>query len=302
MKRLMAATLLLAGCASDDPARDAASADAADSDAPAYAESYGVSADEAERRLAAQEDVGRLQEAMRDDPAFGGLYIEHEPRFRVVVLFVTEPEKNLARYTRDPLYEAAQAQYSLRTLEEGQRQLGEELERENIHFKSTSVDVKRNRVVLEVADRTEMREAAAAGRILLPGFVVIDETGGVIASPQRLGPVISFPQAKYPAGGYMQALGSGELELRNGCLRLVGAPGDGLLIVWPSMALLEERAGKISVRNPDTGAVVSVGDFIEIGGGGGGSVREQDLAEAIPETCPGPYWFAAPEWRRVDLN
>lgn len=58
-------------------------------DANSYAERFGVNLDEAVRRLQIQSKVGVLEAALaRDEQAsFAGLWLEHEPTFRVVMSF-----------------------------------------------------------------------------------------------------------------------------------------------------------------------------------------------------------------------
>jgi hypothetical protein len=62
-------------------------------DASEYAARVGVPFDEALRRLELQQGpLADLQQALERDQAdrFGGLYIEHSPRFRVVVLMTRQ--------------------------------------------------------------------------------------------------------------------------------------------------------------------------------------------------------------------
>lgn len=92
----------------------------------AYAAYAGVSREEAEQRLARQPSIGEAQVllAQHYGHVFGGLYVEHRPRYRLVVLltdaaavpsvqavladFGLEAEIRFVPYTRDEL-EAARA-------------------------------------------------------------------------------------------------------------------------------------------------------------------------------------------------
>jgi len=57
-------------------------------DAASYAEQNKVTLDEAVRRLRLQSDIGRLDETLSaQEPGFAGLWIEHQPQYRLVVRF-----------------------------------------------------------------------------------------------------------------------------------------------------------------------------------------------------------------------
>jgi hypothetical protein len=269
-------------------------------DAPAIARDMGVSVEEAERRLAAQEGAGALQARLLSDPNFAGLYIEQQPRHRVVVLFTgDDPEAQLARYTDDPLYQALPARYSHAELTQAQEDLNRAFARQHIYFMSSSTDVRANRVEFEVVDENETRAQAAQRGIAIPEMVVLRSRGGIIAEPQRLPPVQHFPQARFPAGMEMAALARGRLVLADGCLRVAAESGESSLIIWPSSALLERQGETIAVRDRLSGAVAALGDEIEIGGGGGSELDARYLTEAPPAACAGPYWYAATAWRRA---
>jgi hypothetical protein len=269
-------------------------------DAPAIARDMGVSVEEAERRLAAQEGAGALQARLLSDPNFAGLYIEQQPRHRIVVLFTgADPEAQLARYTDDPLYQALPARYSHAELRQAQEDLNRAFAREHIYFMSSSTDVRANRVEFEVVDEGETRAQAAQRGIAIPEQVVLTSRGGIIAEPQRLAPVEHFPQARFPAGMEMAALARGRLVLVDGCLRVAAQNGESSLIIWPSSALLERQGETIAVRDRISGNVVAIGDEIEIGGGGGSELDARFLTEAPPAACAGPYWYAATAWRRA---
>jgi hypothetical protein len=289
----IAVLVLLAACATAPPAPH-------HPDAPAIARDMGVSVEEAERRLVAQENAGELQERLLADPNFAGLYIEQQPRHRIVVQFTgADPEAQLARYTRDPLYVAEPARYSHAQLLQAQEELNQAFARERIYFLSSSTDVRTNRVVFEVVDETETRTLAAAKNIAIPEPVVFFARGGIIAEAQHLPPVEHFPQARFPAGAEMAALARGRLALVDGCLRIVGPDDEGSLIIWPSSALLAREGDRLVVRDRLQGTSVALGDMIEMGGGQGDSLDPTFLTAPIPAACVGPYWFAGTGWRRA---
>lgn len=272
---------------------------ASTSDAREYARTTGVSEAEADRRLSLQGDIGAFQERVSADPNFAGLYIEHEPAFRAVVMFTgDDPAARLRRYTHDPLYVALPARVTYAQLVAAQESLGQAFAREGVYFMGSGVNVQENRVDVDVHDDADLRRAVADGRVALPDFVHVREQGGAVAEAQALGAVRHFPQARYPAGGEMSALARGRLVVVDGCLRLQGSDGDaGNLVVWPSSALLEERGGVIHVRERIGGGSVAVGDTIEMGGGQGDALDGAFLTAPVPASCAGPYWFAGSTWR-----
>lgn len=71
-------------------------------DARYYAEAYGVSLSEAIRRLAEQNAnaIGNLDSELtsRESATFGGLWIQNEPDYRIVVAFTRDGDKTIRPY------------------------------------------------------------------------------------------------------------------------------------------------------------------------------------------------------------
>jgi hypothetical protein len=69
--------------------------------AKGYALRYGVSIDEALLRLELQNSFPELEPQLEsNEPAtFGGLWIQHEPEYKIVVAFTRDGEKTIARYS-----------------------------------------------------------------------------------------------------------------------------------------------------------------------------------------------------------
>lgn len=99
--------------ASPPPGAISAPTAAVQRDIAAYAQAYGVSAQEALRRLHIQEAAGVLNARLSEDEVatFAGLYIAHTPRMRVVARFTHDAERTLARHVgKGTLADVAQAQ------------------------------------------------------------------------------------------------------------------------------------------------------------------------------------------------
>ena len=71
-------------------------------DAQSYAADYGVSVDEALRRLTLQIEVGTLGDALTvgEPGTFGGLWIQHTPQFKVNAAFTGSGAETLDRYSK----------------------------------------------------------------------------------------------------------------------------------------------------------------------------------------------------------
>ena len=69
-------------------------------DARSYAADYGVELDEAIGRLIGQEAIGELDQELQSNESatFGGLWIQSEPDYRVVVAFTRDGEETIRPY------------------------------------------------------------------------------------------------------------------------------------------------------------------------------------------------------------
>jgi hypothetical protein len=99
-------------------------------DAQAYADEMGVTLEEAVFRLEQQsrEAIGALQNQLQlhEAETFAGLWLQHQPEYRLVVAFTHNGEQTIRRYVAEEsdlfsLLEVRSAQYSLAQLEADQR-------------------------------------------------------------------------------------------------------------------------------------------------------------------------------------
>ena len=141
-------------------------------DAARYAEMVGVSADEALRRLLLQESVGKLSESLETEipGVFGGLYIEHRPIYRVVVLVVEGGAGLVEPYVSDDdLKEVVQVEkvrYTLADLTRDQQALIDRFEEPGVLI---DLNVKANRVDVQVERGREGKVDVDRGSAELPG-------------------------------------------------------------------------------------------------------------------------------------
>ena len=145
-----------------------------------YAEYRRISTSEASNRMQMERNAGKLNGRLqREQPdTFAGLYILHDPEFRVVVRFTGDAVKQLAAYTKDPVYVAETAPRSLELLRATQEEIGVQLAKAKVEYAS-EVDLKTSSLIVYV------RDPDAAGEVLSKimatvDFVTIKETPGFI--------------------------------------------------------------------------------------------------------------------------
>ncbi|WP_339915182.1 S1 family peptidase [uncultured Brevundimonas sp.] len=149
-----------------------------ESAAAAYAHTYGVSESEAARRLSLQNAIADLeQEVKKTFPdRFAGLWIEHQPEFRVVVRLtgtigtaanlvgLTSPVRNITQFEVAPR--------TLQLLIDTQEGLYRELLAEGVEL-DVGLDVKQAVVELYILGETQAEKVRQSRVGLLPDFVQI---------------------------------------------------------------------------------------------------------------------------------
>ena len=285
--------LIAAGAAAQQP--DPTSA--ADS-ALHLSRTLGISLEEAEARMRLADRLAVFQLRVRSDPDFAGLYLEHEPKAQAVVLFKGDAAAKLKRYVGDDAFVPRSVEYSLADLTAAETEAKEAFKAAGLALVGTERDIEANRVLFHVVDDAAAKAAIAAGRLKLSPAVVIDAVGDdSIPQPQKLGSVTHFPQARDPSGAAMQALFTGTLFVKDGCLRVGSETGESRLVLWPSSARLAEDGSKLVVRDGAAGVTLTVGAAVSFSGGGTTEPPPPGyLLEGIPRACAGPYWIAAKGW------
>lgn len=158
-------------------------ADAFGMDARQYASDYGVSLEEAKRRLTLQESVGALQAELlaNESSTFGGLWIQHEPQFRIVARFTRDGATTTRPYVADgPLSGLVETRTAAATLDElrAAQDDATNIARAAGVAVESQIDVMENRVKLFVVDREELDSSLAAPDVELPSevdVVTVDE-------------------------------------------------------------------------------------------------------------------------------
>lgn len=134
-------------------------------DATSYAQANGVSVAEANRRLKLQATAGDLDEQIADAHAdtYGGLWLQHSPVFRIVVL-ATDGNAEIwrglpASFAADGNVEVRTAPYTLAALEDEQEAIGPDVE---AMAASMEINVPENRIDILPTTASTMRTMSSS--------------------------------------------------------------------------------------------------------------------------------------------
>ncbi len=148
--------------------------------AKVYMADQGTSLPEAIRRLQLQDRIGQLNARLTAKQAetFAGLWIQHDPEFRVIVRFTRDGEKIIRPYVEggplQSIVEPRSAKATLARMEEAEARAAYVADSLGITADS-GVDLVKNRVVLYVTDRARLVTALQATGARLPNEVDIIE-------------------------------------------------------------------------------------------------------------------------------
>ncbi|GIW61052.1 MAG: hypothetical protein KatS3mg087_2118 [Patescibacteria group bacterium] len=142
-------------------------------DAETYASMYGVSIDEATKRLTLQDIVEELNANLvtNENTTFAGLWIQHEPEYRVIARFTSNGSATIKSYIQNtPLYDLVEvriADINLEELKLEQLQATQIMNQSNFPFR-TGINVMENRVEVYVLDTEEVSTFFRDSNIVLP--------------------------------------------------------------------------------------------------------------------------------------
>jgi hypothetical protein len=266
------------------------------------AEQMGISRQEALRRLQLQDEIGELNARLEQEEGetFAGLWIQHEPVYRVVTAFTRDGEATIQPYIRGKswagLVEVRHFQHSLQELLLAQAQIHQAAAGLKIPLNS-GVMVMENRVVVDAANPELLLEELEQAGVRLPDAVRVISTytgspptslRGETGEYERPdGGIVYFPK-QAPSQAYLSALMEGVLELdANGCLRVDSGAGFRPVVLWHHDFSLSFSGEAIEIENGAGQIVARTGEPVSMGGG-------QSGGESFPglpvKACPGPYW------------
>jgi len=266
-------------------------------DAAYMAEDLGISVEEAVRRALAQDSIGMLNAALEENESatFAGLWIEHEPTYQAVVAFTENGEETLRPYLEENPIPAPvtvlEVERSLIELRELQTAVNDQLSTLQYPH-SSSINVKENNVEILISDEALLNEKLQAAGVTLPEDVMVTVTYVPLDEPPPVTavPDVFMPQLKMRSTTFMEALIVGNLEVVDGCLRIVG-DNDSHLVIWQTDHFLNDNNGTLEIWDRDGKAVAVVGEPIAMGGGEGRPPQDHILKEALPDACTGPFWY-----------
>lgn len=136
-----------------------------------YAKFHNMTLEEAARRTNLQILIGQLDAWLTEyeKATFAGLWIEHSPDFRVVIVFTDRGNETIKRHLPPELKDIVEvrgAETSLAELRSIQENTGKDLEKLSIDSQS-QVDVFQNRVIFFVVDRERFDTAIRDGGLVL---------------------------------------------------------------------------------------------------------------------------------------
>ena len=157
--------------------------------AEAYSKRFSVSIDEAYRRLELQNSFPDLEPQLlsKEEATFGGLWIQHEPEYKIVVAFTHDGDKTITKYNDfipakiAPYIEVRTVNKSLNELLADQKMLTESLRQQGILTES-SVDVFSNCVSIDITkgDESKFKSAEQKGDLIIPDNLKINIVNGLM--------------------------------------------------------------------------------------------------------------------------
>jgi len=238
-------------------------------DAEGMAQELGITVDEAISRMRLQDPIGALGAELErlEADTFAGLWIQHEPTYRVVVAFTRNGEKTIGPYVANTplvdLIEVRTARATLAELRAAQQEAHRLLGGLGLSIAS-GTNVQENRVELYVTDRSLFDATLNEAGIELPGLVevvtIYEPLGDEVPFSVTPDPTIHFPQLRARSPALMAALLVGKLVVEDGCLRVFADDGyGGHLVIWQPDYFLKDL--RLQLREP------------------------------LAEQCEGPYWL-----------
>jgi hypothetical protein len=310
---LILISLLVAGCTliqgeSVQPTPTAGIADSLRPVVEEMATTWGVSAEEAYRRLRVEDPIGTLQAELAEWEAdtFAGLWIENEPHYRVVVAFTRDGEKTLKPYLENrsiPGLTVQKARFTYAQLEAMQAQAMRELAKLDFDV-NVSISVQDNRVEVYVSDRAWFEsELRRVGAQLPDGVELVVVEGGSTAKDKDLlltppVPGIAFPRQK-PTEGFRESMLAqliGTLRLEGACLQVQPLGGGVLLPIWPPEFTLRVEGEQVLVIDGQGQVAARAGQEVYMAGGYVG-VSDEWVLQQIPAACRGEYFVVGNEVR-----
>ncbi len=150
-----------------------------------YAKQFSVSVDEAIKRIRLQKDIGNLNAVLIKDHSdiFAGMWIEHEPAFRVVIALTSNDLNSVNSLILDSplsdIVETAEAIFPLTALKFKQQETISTLRNSGIMVES-GIDIQSNQVKIYVLDDDKL----IVDKLNIPGGVKVEIVENNVSRPE----------------------------------------------------------------------------------------------------------------------
>lgn len=127
-----------------------------------YAETYSVSAEEAERRLDMLREISRTHRSLmeRFPNSYAGIYVVHRPDFEVRVKMTGNGQGQLAQVTDNPAFKVEQAARPVQQSRQIQNRIGKALQDAGIRYES-NIGIEDEIISFNVLDRAKAEPVVA---------------------------------------------------------------------------------------------------------------------------------------------
>jgi len=215
-------------------------------------------------------EVQALGEKLRgaESGNFVDLYYENQGEPHVVFRFLRHPAATLAKYTRNPSFVAAPAEYSREQLRAAMDVMLATF-REDRVIQGGGIGSKDNRAVIDVAvPEAEFRALVARKGVKMPEAVKLEfhvQQSATVANaplPRDIASLVRlFPRSDRPDGMLNSIDSRAKIVLRDGCFR--AADQDDALVLFPMGAnLFIDSAGYLAFGQGEAPGYARVGETI----------------------------------------
>lgn len=271
--------------------------EALEQDLAAVSEATGVSVEELRAQMAYEEAINALlaQLNANEADAFGGLWIERQPEYRIVVAFTEDGEAAVSQYIEpdDPLWDVLEVQevsYSEERLRADQETLNGVMQDATFDW-SSYVNIMTNSVILEVVNQPVWQRYVESKGVMLPETVEVlyaySDEDTIFEPPANLNPLpdLYMAQRPLPSTAFEEALLMDALLIEDNCVFAASESGERTLIVWQPGYFAHDSGDGIQILNEAGEVVAQEGEILFMGGGGGALRDGVELVEPVPERC-----------------
>jgi hypothetical protein len=246
-------------------------------------------------------EVQALGEKLRSAEAgnFVDLYYENEGEPRVVFRFLRHPAATLAKYTRNPAFVAAPAEYSRQQLRAAMDFMFQTF-REDRGIQGGGIGSRENRAVIDVAvPEAEFQALVARKGVKIPDAVKLQfyaQQSATLANaplPRGIAPLVRiFPRSDRPTGMLNSIDSRAKIVLHGGCFR-ASDHGDALVLFPMGANLFIDSAGYLAFGAAEAPGYARVGEKI---------VTPGTIAEVTAPELVGPINAACGQGKVVAIH